>query len=659
MGHLGEAGCSGMTGGRRAEGGATAPRGDGRVRGAIAAGVGSLALAGWTAADRAQTEAVAAADAPATIVAHGISTFGDLKYPADFPSLDYVNPEAPKGGEISQWAFGGFDSVNPYSIKGRAAALSSVPYESILTGTADEVGASYCLLCSTLEYPPDRSWVIFNLRPEVRFSDGTPMTAADVVFSYETFLTKGLTDFRTVLAEKVDRVEALDDRRVKFTFKPGFPTRDLPADVGGLPVLSKADYEANGRDLEESSLEPFLGTGPYVLDRMEVGQTVVWRRNPDYWGADLPINRGRGNFDTIRFEYYADYNAAFEGFKAGNYTFRNEASSITWATGYDFPAVQSGAVRKVELPNGDMATGQAFLFNLRRETFRDPRVRQAIGMMFNFEWANATLFYGLYARINSVWENSDLAASGVPSPEEAAILRPLVDEGLLPASILTDEAVTAPVSGERQLDRRALRAASALLDEAGWTVGEGGIRRDAGGRPLRVEFLNDSPSFDRVINPYVENLRALGVDARMTRVDNAQMESRTRPPAFDFDIVTGNARASLIPGSELMQFYGSATADVSSFNLMGLKSAAVDRLIQVVIAADTREAMTVATRALDRVLRAERFWVPQWFKDTHTVAYYDLFARPDVLPPFSLGELDFWWYDAEKAAALRASGALR
>ena len=299
------------------------------------------------------------------------------------------------------------------------------------------------------------------------------------------------------------------------------------------------------------------------------------------------------------------------------------------------------------------------MFNTRRDKFKDPRVREALGMMFNFEWSNETLFYGLYARINSVWENSDLAATGVPSPEEAAILQPLVDDGTLPASILTDEAVMAPVSGKRQLDRKNLKAASDLLDAAGWVVGDDGMRRNDKGEVLKVEFLNDSPSFDRVITPYIENLKALGVDAYMTTVDDAQMESRTRPPSYDFDIITGNARSDYIPGSDLKQYYGSETSDVSAFNLMGLKSPAVDRLIDVVMAAKSNDEMKVATKALDRVLRAERFWVPQWFKNKHTVAYYDMYEHPAELPPYASGELDFWWYNAEKGEALKAAGVFK
>lgn len=623
---------------------------DGRAARLVGAGFLVLELAGFAVAARAET----------VITSHAITTFGDPpKYAADFTHLDYVNPDAPKGGEISIWTSGGFDSMNPYSVKGRAAALASAPFESILTGTSDEIGTSYCLLCSTMEYPEDRSWVIFNLRPEVKFADGTPMTADDVVFSFDVFLEKGLTDFRIIFGQQVEKAEALDPHRVKFTFKPGVPTRDLPSSVGGLPVLSKAQYEREALDLEESSMTPFLGTGPYMLDKLDMSKSIAWKLNPDYWGKDLPINKGRNNFDRIRVEYYGDYQAAFEGFKAGNYTFRNEASSITWATGYDFPAVASGQVIKTELPSGAKANGQAFLFNLRKDKFKDPRVREAIGMMFNFEWSNETLFYGLYARINSVWENSDLAATGAPTPEEAAILQPLVDDGTLPAAILTDAAVIAPTSGARQLDRKNLRAASDLLDAAGWTVGDDGMRRNDKGEVLKVEFLNDSPSFDRVITPYIENLKTLGIDAYMTSIDDAQMESRTRPPSYDFDMITGNARSDYIPGSDLKQYYGSETSDVSAFNLMGLKSPAVDRLIDVVMAADSNDKLKVATRALDRVLRAERFWVPQWFKAKHTVAYYDMYEHPEQLPPYASGELDFWWYNAEKGAALKAAGVLK
>lgn len=600
-----------------------------------------------------------AARAETVITAHGISTFGELNLPADFKHLPYVNPDAPKGGEISQWTSGGFDSMNPYSIKGRSAALSSAAFESMLDGTDDEIGAAYCLLCSTLEYPEDRSWVIFNLRDDVRFSDGTPLTAEDVIFSYETFLTKGLTDFRTIFATKVESVEALGPLRVKFTFKTGIPTRDLPQDVGGLPILSKAHYIANNLDMAESNLTPFLGSGAYALDRMRVGESVTYKRNPDYWGINHPLRVGTNNFDELRIEYFADYDAAFEGFKGGTYTFRNEASSIKWATGYDFPAVLNGGVVKAELPSGAKSNGQSFVFNLRREKFQDIRVREAIGLMFNYEWSNDTLFYGIYDRIPSYWGNSFMEAKGVPSPAEVALLQPIVDAGLVDVAILTEEAIIPPVSGARQLDRGNLRKASDLLEAAGWIVGNDGMRRNAANELLRVEFLNDSPSFDRILNPFIENLRSLGVDAVLTRVDNAQMEDRTRPPKYDFDITNHFAQTGYFSGTELKQYYGSETADVSSFNAMGLKSPAVDRMIDAVLAADTLETLTTATMALDRVMRAERFGIFQWYKGRHTIAYYNMYEHPENLPPYALGEMTFWWYNAEKATALKASGVLK
>ena len=586
------------------------------------------------------------------ITAHGISTFGDLKYPADFAHLDYVNPDAPKGGEISQWAFGGFDSLNPYTIKGRAGALSTVMLESLMEGTADEVDAVYCLLCSTIEYPESRDWVIFNIRPEARFSDGTPLTAEDVLFTYETFLEKGLTSFRAVLAQQVETAEVLDPQRIRFTFRAEYPKRDLIQSVGGLPIFSKADFESTGRDLEETSNEPFLGSGPYLLDDMDIGKSIAWKRDPDYWGADLPIKRGRHNFDRIRVEYFGDYEAAFEGFKAGAYTFRNEASSLIWATRYDFPALEKGWVVKATPEDGTLATGQSFVMNLRREKFQDPRVREAIALMFNFEWSNETLFYGLYERIHSFWENSDLAATGLPTAEELAVLEPLADQ--LPEGVLTGEAVMAPESGARQLDRGNLRRAAALLDEAGWIVGDDGIRRNANGETLIVDFLNDSQTFDRVINPYAENLRRLGIDARHDRVDNAQAVNRER--RHDFDIMTHQFPMSYVPGSGLQQYFGSGGVE-DVFNAMGLADPAVDTLIAGIEAATTSEELTVRVKALDRVLRAHRFWVPQWFKDQHTIAYYDMYEHPETLPPYALGQMDFWWYNAEKGEALKAAGA--
>ncbi|MEK9704605.1 MAG: extracellular solute-binding protein [Paracoccaceae bacterium] len=586
---------------------------------------------------------------------HGFNFFGELKYPADYKHLDYVNPDAPKGGEISIWTMGTFDSFNPYTRKGRAGALASAPFESLLEGTSDEVGTSYGLLAETLEYPEDQSWVIFNMRPEARFSDGTPVTADDVAFTYELFLNEGLASYRAILGQIVTGVEILGPHRVKYSFADDASRRDAIPIVGGLPVKSKAWFEKTGAKLDESRMEPAIGSGPYVLDSYDINKRITYKRNPDYWGNDLPFNKGRGNFDTIRVEYFADSNAAFEGFKSGAYTFRQENSSKSWATAYDFPALDEGHVIKTLLPDGGMATGQSYVMNLRRDKFDDIRVRQAVGLLFNFEWSNESLFYGQYARINSFWENSELAAEGMPSDVELALLEPIAD--LLPAGVIDGEAVMAPVSGGRTLDRKNLRKASALLDEAGWTVGDDGLRRNAAGETLTIEIIEDSPTFDRVHLPFIDNLKAVGIDAIYSRIDPAQMTDRSRN--YDFDMMVDQFPMSLEPSSGLKQYFGSETADQSVFNSMGLKSEAVDALIEHVMKAQNKAELATSVKALDRTLRAYYFWVPQWFNDAYRVAYWNMYEHPETLPPFALGNLDFWWYNAEKAADLKAKGVLR
>ena len=588
-------------------------------------------------------------------VSTGFSNFGELKYSKDFDHLEYVNPSAPKGGEISIWANGTFDSMNPYSRKGTSGSLSSIFFEELLTSTADEIGTVYCFMCSSLEYPEDLSWVVFNLRPEVTFSDGSKLTAEDVSFSYKLFLTEGLVSFRAVLSKLVEKVEVLESNKIKFYFLEDAPLRDRIETVGGLPVFSQKWFTENEAGLDESRLEPALGTGPYVLDSYDINQEILYKRNENYWARDLNFTKGRNNFDYIRVEYFGDSNAAFEGFKSGAYTFRIENSSKQWATGYDFPALNKGHIVKRELRDGTIATGQSFAMNLRKEKFKDIKVREALSLMFNFEWSNTTLFYGLYARINSFWENSDLAAIGVPEGEELDLLVELVDEGLLSTEILTNLAISAPTSGSRQLDRKNLRAASKLLDDAGWVVGDDGKRRKDG-KTLDVEFLEASPAFDRIVNPFVENLISLGVNAKLNRIDYAQYTNRTR--SFDFDIVTDQFRMSYEPGSGLKQYFGSETAKESLFNSMGVSSPAIDRLIDIISDASSKADLRIAVRALDRVLRAEKFWIPQWYKDVHTVAYFDMFEHPEPLPPYSLGYLDFWWVNPEKEAKLKAEGAL-
>ena len=589
------------------------------------------------------------------IISHGISTFGDLKYEKDFKHLSYVNPNAPKGGEISFWAFGSFDSMHPYTRKGRAGAYSSIFFESLLEGTSDEIDSAYGLIAKEIEYPEDRAWVIFTLRNEVSFSDGSPLTAKDVLFSYKLLKEKGLPSFRAVLEKDIQTAQLISDRKIKFIFNDDVPKRDLINTVGGLPIFSEKYFTDNKVDFEASTLTPALGSGPYILDKVDVGKQIIYKKNPDYWGNDLPINKGRYNFDKFRIEYFADYNSAFEGFKAGTYTFRNEASSKIWATGYDFPALEKNWVKKTTLPDGNLSSGQSFVLNLRREKFQDIKVRKAIGLMFNFEWSNSTLFYGLYERINSFWDNSELKASGMPIDQELVILNKY--KSILDANNFSEEVFSFPKSSLKQLDRKNLRQASKLLDDAGWEVGDDGLRKNAEGKTLDVEILNDSQAFDRIINPYVENLKRLGINAANIKIDNAQMTDRRRK--FDFDMLVGFLSTQLTPGSELEQYFGSESADFSIFNLTGIKDQGVDAIIKEVRSAKSREELGFAIRALDRVLRNKVIWVPQWFKNKHTIAYFDMYEHPNNLPPYDIGVLDTWWMNSDKYNDLKDQGALK
>lgn len=598
-----------------------------------------------------------------TTISHGYSRFGDLKYPADFKHLEYVNPDAPKGGEFSSWALGSFDNIHRYTHKGDHAGSATIFFESLMVGTADEVGAVYGFLAETIEYPESLQWAIFTLRPEAKFSDGSDVKASDVVFSHKSLKEKGLPYLRSLFKDIVS-VEALDDDRVKFTFTEGLPPSILSEQISlaaGSTVFSEKWWSGTNpkgepRDFGETTLEAPMGTGPYVLDKMDPGRMISYKYNPDYWGKDLPMNVGQNNFEKIRYEYYGDGVAALEGFKAGNYTFRTENSSKTWATGYDFPAIDKGWVIKTELPDGNLASAQFYVFNLRNEKFQDARLREALGLMFNFEWANETLFYGLYARVTSFWGNSDLEAKGVPSEAEKEILAQYVDD--LPEGILTDEAYVPPVSSPNQLDRKAVRAANKLLDEAGWPVGDDGIRRNDKGEKLSVEILYYSPAFTRIHEPYAENLKRIGVDVVLTKVDSAQYSNRLE--TFDFEMITQSIGTDLEPGLGIRGWFNSngATTNTGNRNLAGFANPAVDGLIERIIASESREELALNTRALDRAMRALRWGIPQWFKDVHTVAYWDLYDRPEVIPPYALGAMSLWWYDEEKAAKLKAEGAL-
>lgn len=578
------------------------------------------------------------------IKSHGISSFGNLKYSKDFSHLEYVNPNAPKSGEISTWAFGTFDSLNRYIVKGNAAGSGNIFIETLMTETADEPDSMYGLLAESIEYPEDKSFAIFNLRPEAQFSDGSQVTASDVVFSHNILLEKGIPSLKQLFADIIS-VEALSPTKVKFSFKNSSDNNEMLMLAASSSVFSKKFFSS--RDFAESSLEPMLGSGPYVLDEIEVGKRLVYKLNENYWGKNLPINKGRNNFKKIRYEYYADTTAAFEGFKAGEYTFRSENSSQKWAQDYNFPAIDKGIIKKETLPDGNLGSAQAFFFNLRLDKFNDPKIREAIGLMFNFEWSNKTLFFGLYDRVTSFWENSAMQASGRISKEELAILNPL--KKYLPESIFSDPVFIPPISKPDKVDRKNRRKAIKLFQDAGWDLVDGKLKNKKGDI-FSLEILNYSPAFDRIINPFIENLKLLGIEAKHTRIDSTQYTERVRN--FEWEIITSTYGNSLTPGIELVQQYSSKTADVPSRNLVGLKNEGIDILINLAANATTRKELNEIIRSLDRSLRSLHIWVPQWYKKVHTVAYRNHYSYPKNLPPFDLGAFDFWWFDNEKAEIL-------
>ncbi|MEM1073488.1 MAG: extracellular solute-binding protein [Pseudomonadota bacterium] len=596
---------------------------------------------------------------------HGYSFYGDLSYAEDYSHFSYVDPDAPKGGEIALGVVGTFDSMHPYTRKGRAGALSTIMYESLLgdgtggsSAPADVYGESYCLLCERLEYPETKDWVIFYMRPEARFSDGTPVTAHDIAFSHNLLLDEGLKSYADAVRKRIPKVEVIDDYTIKFYFTEGISRRSLIDQVGFVPAWSKKWYKETGAGLDESRLDISPGSGPYMVDSIDVNRRIVYKRNPDYWGNDLPFNVGRNNFDTIRIEYFGDDTAAFEAFKAGEYTFRNESDSQKWANGYDFPKVAQGAVKLDSLPDGSPPTPSGIVFNLGRDVLQDRRVRQAIALTYNFEWTNESLQNGLFRQRASFTQDTPLMASGLPEGAERAFLESLGD--LVPSDMLTEAALEPHSSNpERLLDRRNVRKAMRLLDEAGWAVGDDGIRRNAEGQVLKLNFLFNSatsPTLSAVMENFVSNVQKLGVDITFEKVDPSQYTSRERDR--DYDLVFDSYGAFLGTGTGLMQRYGSEAAEFSLFNPAGLASPLVDEIIARSLVAANREEEQASLMALDRALRYEFIMIPLWYNPSHWVAYYDQYGHPDI-PPYALGALDFWWYDEEKADALRASGALR
>ncbi len=597
--------------------------------------------------------AVSAAET--TRVSHGISAFGALKYPADFGHFDYVEPDAPKGGTISfrgTLASRTFNSLNKFILSGEPAQGIERIYDTLLVRAYDEADAVYGLLAETIEYPEDRSWVVFSLRPEAVFADGTPVTATDVVFTFETLQDSGSPLYQIRLKD-IASVEATSDREVRVTFAQDAPTRDLIADVGQIEILPAAYYSSVAFD--ESTLEPPLGSGPYMVDDVDPGRSITYCRNPAYWAADLPVNVGKNNFDCYRYEYFADSTAAFEALKAGVYLFHEEFFSAIWATGYDFPALERGWVRRETIPDDRPSGAQGFWFNLRRDKFQDRRVREAVGLLFNFEWSNETLFGGLYQRTDSFWEGSTMQAAGLPEGEELTYLDGFRND--LPGRVFDEPAFVPPVSSTRVLDRGALRRASALLDEAGWMVGDDGLRRNSGGEVLDIRFVEDGPAFERIILPFVENLKAVGIDASFELIDAAQMEERME--RFDFDIAVARFVLPLSPSIELRTLFGSESVDApGTFNLSGVADPVVDTMIEDIIASEDRETLETRVRALDRVLRDKLIWAPNWFKGAHWIAYWDVFGRPGVKPAYDRG-IDYWWWDPSRFDALREAGALR
>ena len=593
----------------------------------------------------------AAAPAPAAAAdgaapRHGLSVFGGLKYPPGFRHFAYAAPAAPKGGAIRVTGLDTFETVNPFILKGREEQFAEqLLFDTLMTRAYDEPDALYGLVAKTVELPAGGGWVAFNIDPAARFHDGTPVTAEDIAFTFDILRAKGHPRYRTLYRD-VARAEVTAPLRVRFVFKPG-RHRDLPTRLALLPVLSKAYYGQH--EFDRTTFDPPLSSGPYRVDRLEPGRSIAYARVADYWARDLPVNRGRHNFDRIAVDYYRDREVAFHAFFSGQYDFREEFTSRQWATQYGKPPVRKGLIVRESLPDELPSGVQAFILNLRRPKFGDIRVRHALDLAFDFEWTNRTLFFGLYKRTNSMFENSNMAARRPPSEAELALLEPL--RGKVPDEVFTTPFRAPATDGSGKI-RGNLRKAARLLKDAGYRVGDG-VLRDAGGRPLAIEFLLFEATFSRIINPYIANLKRLGIRASIRIVDVANF--KRRQDAFDFDIVVRRIVQPLTPGLEQRDYFGSAAAGIEgSLNIGGVSDPAVDALIEKAIAAATREELVTAARALDRVLMWNRYVVTQWYNDRHNFAYWNRFGRPAAAPGFDsgMGVLDTWWHDGEKAGMI-------
>lgn len=585
------------------------------------------------------------ATAQEVTTSHALILHGTPKYPADFKHFEYVNPDAPKGGEVIQAAIGTFDSLNPFILRGVSAAALGLTFDTLLQSSSDEAFTEYGLLAESIELPADRKWVAFTLRPEARFHDGKPVTAEDVVWSFETLKAKGAPFYRAYYAD-VLKAEALGERKVRFSFGDTV-NMELPLIIGQMPVLPK-HYFAD-KEFDRTSLEPITGSGPYKVASFEPGRTITYERVADYWAKDLPIMRGRYNYDRIRYDYYRDATVAIEAFKAGAYDFRLENSAKEWATAYDFPAQRQGLAVQREIPH-ELPTGmQGFAMNTRRPIFSDPRVRLAMNYAFDFEWSNKALFYGAYKRTESYFSNSELASRGLPEGEELKILEQF--RGKIPDEVFTTE-YKAPTTDGSGNNRANLRKALELLQSAGWQV-KGGKLVNAAGEPFTFEILLSSPAFERISLPYAKNLERLGIEASVRTVDTAQYQNRI--DGFDFDMTVDVWGQSLSPGNEQRDFWGSSRRDEQgSRNTAGIADPVIDQLIDLVIQAPDRDSLIARTRALDRVLLWGHYVVPHWHIQAFRTVYWDKFAQPETTPKYALGFSDTWWIDPAKAEKVNA-----
>jgi microcin C transport system substrate-binding protein len=587
---------------------------------------------------------------PRPIVSHALSMYGgDTKYGPGFKHFAYVNPRAPRGGNVKLATLGTFDNLNPFILKGVPVAGIGETFDTLTARSSDEAFTAYGLIAESIELAGDRSWVTFRLRPEARFHDGSPITVDDVIWTFEALKTKGHPFYRSYYS-KVKSVEAVGPRQVRFTFAAG-ENRELPLIVGEMAVLSKKYWST--RDFAKTTLEAPLGSGPYRVASLEPGRSITYERVKDYWGADLPVNVGRHNFDTIRYDYYRDAAVSIEAFKAGAYDFRAENVAKHWARAYNVPAVADGRIKK-ELIDNEIPTGmQAWVFNTRRPMFADRRVRRALAYAFDFEWTNAHLMYNAYTRTESYFSNSELASSGLPTPDELEVLRPF--KGQVPDEVFTKE-YHAPSTAPPASLRENLLTALAMLAEAGWVVKDGVLVEAKTGRPMTPEILLvGGEAFERLALPFVQNLRRLGINARIRPIDAAQFQYRV--DHLDFDMIVGNWPQSLSPGNEQVDNWSSAAADVpGTRNLAGVRDPVVDKLVDSLIAAPTRRDLIARTRALDRVLLWGHYVIPHWHIQAFRVAYWDKFSRPAISPKYALGFADTWWVDPAKAARLQQIG---